>query len=113
MPVQENTARYKVTGQIVECLTGRQNLLTTDTTPSYVAPASVVQQQQVTRDAALKPWVDAVAAAKGRPSDDLGTNYPIISEQLWTAVQSALSGAQSPKDALVAAQKAAAAKTHN
>ena len=51
--------------------------------------------------------VDAVAAAKGRTSDDLGTDYPKISEQLWTAVQEALSGSSSPADALTKAQKAA------
>jgi multiple sugar transport system substrate-binding protein len=55
--------------------------------------------------------VSAVKAAKGRTSDNLGTNYPLISEQLWTAVQSSLSGASSPKDALAAAQKAAASAT--
>ena len=43
----------------------------------------------------LKPWVDAVKAAKGRTSDDLGTKYPKISEQLWKAVQAALSGSAS------------------
>lgn len=57
-------------------------------------------------NAALKPWVEAVKAAKGRTSDDLGTKYPKISEQLWKAVQSALSGAESPKDALAKAQSA-------
>jgi multiple sugar transport system substrate-binding protein len=60
----------------------------------------------VAQDPGLKPWVDAVKAAKGRTSDDLGTRYPTISEQLWKAVQSALSGAQSPKDALAKAQSA-------
>jgi multiple sugar transport system substrate-binding protein len=55
----------------------------------------------------LAVWVQAVAAAKGRTSDDLGTKYPKISQQLWGAVQSALTGSQSPSDALSAAQAAA------
>ena len=53
----------------------------------------------------LKPWVDAVAAAKGRTSDNLGTKYPKISEQMWTAVQAALSGSANPAGALGTAQK--------
>ena len=57
-----------------------------------MAPTSEVQDKQVAANAELKPWVDAVKAAKGRTSDDLGTKYPKISEQMWKAVQSALSG---------------------
>ncbi|MEV8547361.1 extracellular solute-binding protein [Streptomyces sp. NPDC051572] len=106
IPVQGKTDRYATSQKIVTCLTSTDNLLTTDTTLSYVAPTTEVQDKQVAANAELKPWVDAVKAAKGRTSDDLGTKYPKISEQLWKAVQSALSGAQSPKDALAAAQSA-------
>ncbi|MFF7172927.1 extracellular solute-binding protein [Streptomyces pseudovenezuelae] len=106
MPVQHDTARYATSQKLVSCLTNSQNLLQTDTTLSYVAPTTEVQDQQVAANAKLKPWVDAVKAAKGRTSDDLGTKYPKISEQLWKAVQSALSGSASPKDALGSAQSA-------
>ena len=106
VPVQGKTARYATSQKIVTCLTSTENLLDTDTTLSYVAPTTEVQDKQVAANAELKPWVDAVKAAKGRTSDDLGTKYPKISEQLWKAVQSALSGAKSPKDALSAAQSA-------
>ncbi|MFF4058324.1 extracellular solute-binding protein [Streptomyces sp. NPDC001668] len=106
LPVQDDTGRYTTSQKLVSCLTSSQNLLATDTTLSYVAPTSEVQDKQVAANAELKPWVDAVKAAKGRTSDDLGTKYPKISEQMWKAVQSALSGSQSPKDALTAAQSA-------
>jgi multiple sugar transport system substrate-binding protein len=106
VPVQKDTDRYKVSTQILSCLTNDANLLATDTTLSYVGPTGTVQEQQVTRLPELKPWVDAVAAARGRTSDGLGTRYPVISQELWTAVQSALSGGKSPKSALEAAQKA-------
>ena len=62
-------------------------------------------------DPTLKPWVDAVQTAKARTGDNLGTNYPIISQQMWGAVQNALSGSQTPSDAMKAAQTAAASKT--
>lgn len=106
LPVQEDTGRYTTSQKLVTCLTSSENLDTTDTTLSYVAPTSEVQDKQVAADAGLKPWVEAVKAAKGRTSAGLGTKYPKISEQLWKAVQSALSGSTSPKDALTAAQAA-------
>ncbi|NGO07324.1 extracellular solute-binding protein [Streptomyces sp. HC44] len=106
IPVQGDAGRYATSQKLVSCLTSSQNLLDTDTTLSYVAPTGEVQDKQVAADPKLKPWVDAVKAAKGRTSDDLGTKYPKISEQMWKAVQSALSGSQSPKDALTAAQDA-------
>lgn len=106
IPVQKDTGRYATSQKLATCLTSTDNLYNTDTTLSYVAPTGEVQAKQVAANAELKPWVDAVKAAKGRTSDDLGTKYPKISEQMWKAVQSALSGSKSPKVALSAAQSA-------
>jgi multiple sugar transport system substrate-binding protein len=107
VPVQKDTARYDVTKKIVTCLTSEANLLASDTTLTYVAPTAAVQAEQVKQNPKLKPWVDAVAAARGRTSGGLGTKYPTISQQMWTAVQAALSGSKSPKDALGTAQSSA------
>ncbi|GIJ28556.1 ABC transporter substrate-binding protein [Micromonospora qiuiae] len=112
IPVQGDTGRYAASRQLVACLTSGDNLLTTDTTLSYIAPVAAVQEQQVAANAELGVWVDAVKAAKGRTGDDLGTRYPRISEPLWTAVQSALSGARTPPEALSAAQRAADSATN-
>ncbi|WP_210569718.1 extracellular solute-binding protein [Streptomyces sp. GESEQ-4] len=106
VPVQGDTGRYTTAQKLATCLTSTDNLYETDTTLSYVAPTTEVQDKQIAANAELKPWVEAVKAAKGRTSDDLGTKYPKISEQLWKAVQSALSGSKSPKDALTSAQAA-------
>lgn len=111
VPVQKDTARYGTSVKIAQCLTNTANSVTTDNTLSYIAPTKPAQDQQVAQNAELKPWVDAVAAAKGRTSDNLGTNYPKISQQLWGAVQNALSGSQTPQSALQTAQSAAAAAT--
>ncbi|MEU8234276.1 extracellular solute-binding protein [Actinoplanes sp. NPDC048967] len=110
-PVQSDTARYAVSQQLIACLTSADNALTTDTTLSYVAATAAVQDKQVAATPELKVWVEAVKAAKGRTSDDLGTKYPKISQPLWTAFQAALSGSKSPQDALKAAQSTAAAAT--
>ncbi|GHE08863.1 sugar ABC transporter substrate-binding protein [Streptomyces alanosinicus] len=107
IPVQQDTGRYTTSQKLVTCLTSTANLYNTDTTLSYVAPTGEVQGKQVAANADLKPWVAAVKAARGRTSDDLGTKYPKISEQMWKAVQSVLSGSKSPKDALTSAQAAA------
>ncbi|WP_150136005.1 sugar ABC transporter substrate-binding protein [Streptomyces hyaluromycini] len=107
VPVQKDSSRYDVSKKIVGCLTSSTNLLATDTTLMYVAPTAAVQTEQVAKNAELKPWVAAVAAARGRTSGGLGTKYPTISQPLWTAVQAALSGGKSPQDALAAAQSSA------
>jgi multiple sugar transport system substrate-binding protein len=111
VPVQKDTARYPTSKKLVECLTNTENSNATVTTLSYIAPTKAVQEKQIAANPELGVWVDAVKAAKGRTSDDLGTKYPKISEPLWTAMQAALSGSRSPADALAAAQAAAAAAT--
>jgi multiple sugar transport system substrate-binding protein len=111
VPVQQSTARYATAEKLVACLTSTDNSYTTDTTLSYIAPTAAVQDKQVAANPDLKVWVDAVKAAKGRTSDNLGTKYPKISEPLWTAVQAALSGSKTPQAALSTAQQTAAAAT--
>ncbi|MET7392891.1 extracellular solute-binding protein [Dactylosporangium sp. NPDC005572] len=111
IPVQKDAGRYTTSGKLVQCLTNADNSYATVTTLSYIAPTTAVQDKQVQGNADLKVWVEAVKAAKGRTSDDLGTKYPKISQPLWTAVQAALSGSKSPADALAAGQAAAAAAT--
>jgi multiple sugar transport system substrate-binding protein len=111
-PVQEDTDRYETTVQIVECMTTPEGFVeTANTFAYYVPPTAEGQDALLEENADLETWVTAVQAAKGRTSDNLGTDYPLISEQLWTAVQSALSGAQTPQEALEAAQQAAEAAT--
>ncbi|WP_194924863.1 sugar ABC transporter substrate-binding protein [Catenulispora pinisilvae] len=111
IPVQDKTDRYPTSQKLVACLTSADNAQATDTTLSYVAATPAVQAKQVAADPDLQPWVAAVAAAKGRTSDDLGTKYPKISQAMWTAVQAALSGSASPQSAMTTAQNAAAAAT--
>jgi multiple sugar transport system substrate-binding protein len=108
VPVQSDTGRYGTSQKLVACLTSADNSLTTTTTLSYIAPTEAVQAEQVAATPDLQVWVDAVKAAKGRTSDDLGTKYPKISEPMWGAVQAALSESQSPQEAMAAAQSAAA-----
>ena len=104
-PAQSDDERYETTRQIVECMTTPEGFVeTANTFAYYVPPTAEGQEQLLTENADLEPWVEAVHNAKGRTSDDLGTDYPVISEALWTAVQNALSGSATPADALRTAQ---------
>ncbi|WP_243063321.1 extracellular solute-binding protein [Humibacter sp. RRB41] len=110
IPTQKDAATYKTSAKIVSCLTSTKNIVNTVNTLNYIAATKTAQAQQLKADPSLQPWVTAVQSAKARTGDNLGTNYPIISQQMWGAVQNALSGSQSPADALKAAQTAAASK---
>jgi len=109
IPVQKDAASYGPSAKIVQCLSSTTNIVTTDNTLNYIAPTQAGQQAQVSADSTLQSWVSAVGVAKARTGDNLSTKYPIISQQLWTAVQKAESGAALPASALQAAQAAAAA----
>ncbi|GAA1187815.1 MULTISPECIES: sugar ABC transporter substrate-binding protein [Nesterenkonia] len=107
-PVQSEEDRYETTVQIIECMTTPEGFVETAETFAYYIPPTPEGQDAFLEDnAELETWVQAVQSAKGRTSDDLGTDYPVISEQLWTAVQNALSGAKTPEEALSDAQEAA------
>jgi multiple sugar transport system substrate-binding protein len=102
IPVQKDKSRYATSVKITKCLTDGDagaNAL------GYIAPTKAGQDAQLKADPTLSFWVDAVADAKPRTADNLGVKYGTISEQLYTAVQAALSGSASPADALATAQK--------
>jgi multiple sugar transport system substrate-binding protein len=107
IPIQKDTARYATSAKIVKCLSEGD---TGATALGYVAPTADGAAAQLAADPTLEFWIGAVGDAKPRTADNLGIKYGIISEQLYTAVQNALSGAATPADALAAAQAAAADK---
>lgn len=110
VPVQKDTSRYAISEKIVHCLSNANNSYTTDSALTYIAPTATVQQEQAAKNPQLNVWITAVHAARGRTADNLGTHYPVISQQMWTAVQAALSGSKTPAAALQAAQAAASKK---
>ena len=107
IPIQKDTSRYATSAKIVGCLSEGD---TAADALGYVAPTAAGSESQLAADPSLEFWIGAVADAKPRTADNLGVSYGIISEQLYTAVQSALSGTASPADSLATAQEAAASK---
>jgi multiple sugar transport system substrate-binding protein len=110
VPVNADKDRLKTSAALVSCITKPANALEWAKGLSYVLPVNdaAIQAKQIEQVPGLASFIDAVAAAKGRTSD-LGTRYPKVSERLWTAMQEAVSGAKSPKQALTDAQAGAAA----
>jgi len=104
IPVQKDASRYATSAKIVECLSAGS---AGATALGYIAPTEAGVEAQLAEDSTLEFWASAVADAKPRTADNLGIKYPVISEQLYTAVQNALSGAATPADALATAQAAA------
>lgn len=109
LPIQSDTSRYATSALIVECLADGS---AGATALGYVAPTQAGADAQAAANTAgaTEFWVAAVGDAKPRTADNLGIKYPVISEQLYTAIQVALSGGSSPEEALAAAQAAAEAK---
>jgi len=103
IPIQKDTSRYATSAKIVGCLSKGD---TAATALGYVAPTKAGADAQLAADPTLKGWITAVGDAKPRTADNLGIKYGKISEQLYTAIQSALSGTASPSDALKTAQAA-------
>lgn len=103
IPIQKDTSRYATSAKIVGCLSKGD---TAATALGYVAPTKAGADAQLAADPTLKFWITAVGDAKPRTADNLGIKYGKISEQLYTAIQSALSGTASPSAALTTAQAA-------
>lgn len=105
IPIQKDTSRYAMSAKITECLVDGD---AGATALGYVAPteAGAAAQAAANTAGANEFWVSAVGDAKPRTADNLGTNYDVISQQVYTAIQVALSGTSSPQDALTAAQAA-------
>ena len=107
VPKQNDSAKLKTAAKIADCLASPANAFTVDNTLNYVSAIASVQQKQVQANPLLTEWVTAVNAARGRTGDNLGTKYPKISEPMWNAIQAALSGSKSPKQAMTDAQQQA------
>jgi multiple sugar transport system substrate-binding protein len=107
IPATQDTSRYDVSKQIVECMSTTEGQVETAVTFSYYIPAThEAQEALLVEHPELEVWVEAVRSARGRTSE-LGQDYPKVSEQVWTAVQNALSGTMTPEEALREAQSAA------
>ena len=79
------------------------NIQQFDGTLGYLSAYQPVNKVLVQQNPMLKIFAGELATSHARATV-LGPNYPKVSEAIWTAIQSAISGQQSPQQALQTAQ---------
>lgn len=95
-------------GKVLSCILSEKNMLAWDAGHDYIPSRQSTAAVFAQRYPALDSFVNEVQTAKSRTAV-LGTHYPKVSTALATAIQSALTGQQSPQAALNQAQQSAAA----
>lgn len=75
-----------------------------DTVQGYMPPLKAVSAQVLQSNPDLQVFTDELNTARARTAQ-VGAKYPTISQAIWTAEQSALSGSLSPQAALTQAQQ--------
>lgn len=91
--------------KVLKCMTDNDQMLQWATGNTRVAPREATAKQETASLPVLAPFAETVRTARARTTG-LGAKYPVISQALWTAIQSALTESQTPEAALAAAQKA-------
>ncbi|MFJ5264666.1 extracellular solute-binding protein [Streptomyces sp. NPDC088387] len=101
-----NGEKARKAADVIKCMVAKDKSLAWSKLTNYV-PSDTAAATQLADDVpAMKTFVDTIGNAKGRTAE-LGADYPKYSQALWTAVQSALSGEQTPGEALADAQRQA------
>ena len=75
-----------------------------DTVQGYMPPLKAIAPQVLQSNPDLQVFTDELNTARARTAQ-VGAKYPSISQAIWTAEQSALSGSLSPQAALTQAQQ--------
>jgi multiple sugar transport system substrate-binding protein len=109
IPVSADSAAMQAAGKVVNCLLSDKKMLEWATLQAYIPARMSVAEEAAKNGPNLQAFVDAAAAERSRPGPpaNLGPNYTKISQPLWNAIQAALTGPNSPQDALTAAQQQA------
>lgn len=101
-----NGPKAKKAAAVIACLTGPDASLTWSKLTNYVPSNQQAATQLASSNPAMKPFIDAIAGAKGRTAE-LGPAYPKYSQAMWTAVQAVIAGKTGPQAALDTAQQQA------
>ncbi|WP_037578141.1 sugar ABC transporter substrate-binding protein [Phaeacidiphilus oryzae] len=100
------TATQKAAAKVLSCILSEPTMLAWDKSHAYIPTRQSTAQTFARQNPELSSFVAEVETARSRTAQ-LGTAYPKISTALATALQSALTGQQSPAAALAQAQKQA------
>jgi len=104
VPVSSNSAAVKATIDLVKWLEEPAQLVEFDEGFGYIPALKSAAQTVLQADPELSVFAGEFDTAQARTAQ-LGAKYPKISQIIWTAMQAALAGTQSPQAALTAAQQ--------
>ncbi|WP_052393759.1 ABC transporter substrate-binding protein [Kutzneria sp. 744] len=99
-------ATQQSAAKVLTCILSPEVMQSWDTGHAYVPSQKDVAENFGQQHPNMQPFVTEVATARSR-SADLGEKYPKISQALATAVQAAITGSQTPQQALRQAQQQA------
>ncbi len=99
VPQTDSPERMAAAGDFVACVTSGENQLTMATGRGAVPSDSEVAQEAATENPLVASFVETVQTARARTTL-LGEDWPTAATEIYTAVQLALTGSESPADAL-------------
>ncbi|SCF84817.1 sugar ABC transporter substrate-binding protein [Streptomyces sp. Ncost-T10-10d] len=106
LPQSPSKARQEKAAQVLTCLNNSSNMLTLAEQHFTVPSRTAVAAQYAEPVPSMAAFVKSVEAARARTSE-LGVKWPEAATGIYTAIQSALTGEQTPEEALRHAQRIA------
>ncbi|MFG2353083.1 ABC transporter substrate-binding protein [Streptomyces sp. NPDC048521] len=106
VPQSASEARQEKAAQVLACLNDSAHMLTVAEQHFTVPSRSTVAARYAERVPSMAAFVRSVRAARARTSE-LGVRWPKAATGIYTAIQSALTGEQTPEEALEHAQRMA------
>ncbi|WP_331769221.1 extracellular solute-binding protein (plasmid) [Embleya sp. NBC_00888] len=106
VPQSASKARQEKAAQVLACLNDSTNMLALAKQHFTVPSRTAVAAQYAEQVPSMAPFVKSVDAARARTSE-LGVKWPKAATGIYTAIQSALTGEQTPEEALQHAQQIA------
>jgi multiple sugar transport system substrate-binding protein len=109
IPLNSNPAVMQAAGKVVNCLLSDKMMLEWADLQAYIPSRVALAQQAANKDPNLQSFLQAAPAERTRtgPPANLGPNYTNVSQPLWTAIQSALTGKMNAQQSLTQAQQEA------
>ncbi|MFG2576713.1 extracellular solute-binding protein [Streptomyces sp. NPDC048481] len=106
VPRSPSTARQKKAAQVLACLNDPARTLALAERNFTVPSRPAVAARYARRTPSMAVFVESVARARARTAE-LGVRWPAAATAVYTAIQSALTGEQTPEEALGHAQQTA------
>ncbi|MFE0512381.1 ABC transporter substrate-binding protein [Streptomyces sp. NPDC058964] len=104
IPKNDDPAREKKAGKLLNCLNSSQNQLQWGESVNNVPTRAAAAQAYAAQNPKLAAFADLVTTARSRTAE-VGTRWPAVGDALAGAFQSVLTGRTSPESALHRAQQ--------